>query len=151
MCWEIANLRSQAKCSAEKFERTSMNDKQNDEIVELVKSIDSSDHGQHALQSIFQEADKAGEGKGDILRGIWEQDVSDVKQFYQDQKQNGEYIVLDLDTVHFIYMHKWMYYATFLYGTLLGSLSVHFGWDTIVQVYNGDIFRAKQEVDMFLV
>lgn len=37
----------------------------------------------------FQEA---GEGKGDILRGIWEQDVSDMKQFYQDQKQNGEYI-----------------------------------------------------------
>ena len=89
---EIANLRSQAKCSAEKIERTSMNDKQNDEVSELVNSIDSSDHGQSALQSIFQEADKAGEGKGDIFRGIWEQDVSDMKQFYQDQKQNGEYI-----------------------------------------------------------
>ena len=71
------------------------NIKQN-EVSELV---DSSDHGQSALQSIFQEADKAGEGKGDILRGIWEQDVSDMKQFYQDQKQNGEYIAL-LKHVH---------------------------------------------------
>ena len=58
-----------------------------DEIIaELVKSIDSSDHGQHALEVVFQEADKAGEGKGDILKSIWEQDVSDMKQFYQDQK-----------------------------------------------------------------
>ena len=100
---EIANLRSQAKCSAEKIERTSMNDKQNDEIAELVKSIDSSDHGQHALQLIFQEADKAGEGKGDILRDIWEQDVSDMKQFYQDQEKNGEYTVSD--AVHSIILY----------------------------------------------
>ena len=61
-----------------------------DEIAELVKSIDSSDHGQHALKVIFQEADKAGEGMGDILKSIWEQDVSDMKQFYQDQKQTGK-------------------------------------------------------------
>ena len=89
---EIANLRSQAKRIDEKIERTSVNDKQNDEIVELVKAIDNSDHGQHALQSIYQEAEKTGNGKGDILRGIWEQDVSDMKQFYEDQKQNGEYV-----------------------------------------------------------
>ena len=67
-----------------------MNDKQSDKIAELVKSIDSSGHGQHALKVIFQEADKAGEGKGEILKSIWEQDVSDMKQFYQDQKQNGK-------------------------------------------------------------
>ena len=90
---EITNLRSQAKCSAEKIEWTSTKDKQNDEVSELVNSIiNSSDRGQSALQLIFQEADKAGEGKGDILRGIWKQDVSDMKQFYQDQTQNGEYI-----------------------------------------------------------
>ena len=85
---EIANLRSEAKRSAEKIERTSMNDKQ---IVGLVKAIDNSDDGQCALQSIYQEAEKTGEGRGDTLRGIWEQDVSDMKQFYQDQKHNGEY------------------------------------------------------------
>ena len=89
---EIANLRSQDKRSAKKIERISMNDKQSDEIAELIKAIDNSDHCQHALQSISQEANKSGEGKGHILRGIWEQDVSDMKRFYQDQKQNGEYI-----------------------------------------------------------
>ena len=57
-----------------------MNGKQNDEIVELVKAINNSDHGQHALQMIYQEAEKTGNGEGDILRGIWEQDVSDMKR-----------------------------------------------------------------------
>ena len=36
-----------------------------------MKSIDCSHDRQHALESIFQEADKAGEGKGDILRDIY--------------------------------------------------------------------------------
>lgn len=54
-----------------------MNDKQNDEIAGLVKSIDNSDHDQHALQLIFQETDKAGEGKGDILRDQEKNGVSD--------------------------------------------------------------------------
>ena len=36
-----------------------------------MKSIDCSHDRQHALESIFQEADKAGEGKGDILGDIY--------------------------------------------------------------------------------
>ena len=58
-----------------------------------MKSIDCSHDRQHALESIFQEADKAGEGKGDILRDIYiyGNNVSDMKQFFQDQEQNGKY------------------------------------------------------------
>ena len=97
---EIVTLRTQAKSSAEKIERISMNDKQNDEITELIKSIDNSDDGQSALQSIFKEADEDGAGKGDMLKDIWEQDVSDMKQFYQDQQQNGEHIIILLLHVH---------------------------------------------------
>ena len=69
-----------------------MNEKQSEELHELIQSINSCDTGQQALQSIFQEAESAGAGEGEMLRGIWEQDVSDAKWFYHDQQQNGECI-----------------------------------------------------------
>lgn len=78
---DITTLRAKVKYSAEKIERISMNDIQNDELSGLIQSIKNSNHGQQALQSIFQEAEETGSGKGDILKGIWEQDVSDMSQF----------------------------------------------------------------------
>lgn len=68
-----------------------INDKQNDELCELFKAIDSYDQGRQALQGIFQEADEV--GKGDQLKAIWERDVSDIEGCNQDQQSNGRSIV----------------------------------------------------------
>ena len=51
---------------------SAISDKQNEELFELIRSIKSSEDGQRALQSIYQEADSTGAGKGDVLKSIWE-------------------------------------------------------------------------------
>lgn len=89
---EITTLRAHVNYAAQKIERIAVNENQSEELYDLIQSINSCDTGQQALQSIFQEAESAGAGKGEMLKGIWEQDVSDAKQFYHDQQQNGEYI-----------------------------------------------------------
>ena len=66
-----------------------INDIQNDEIADLVHSINSSKEGQNELEKIFAEADKSGEGRGELTKQIWEADVDDVQKFLLDQRKNG--------------------------------------------------------------
>ena len=47
------------------IERITVNDEQSKELFEPIKL---SEDGQQALQSIFQEADSTGAGKGNILK-----------------------------------------------------------------------------------
>ena len=58
-------------------------------IAEVVRTIHNTEQGQSQLQNIFSEADQSGEGRGELLKEIWDRDVSDVNQFSQDQKNNG--------------------------------------------------------------
>ena len=88
---EISSLRAKSRSNAQIIERMAISDKQNEELFELIRSIKSSEDGQRALQSIYQEADSTGAGKGDVLKSIWEHDVSDVTQFHKDQEQNSEF------------------------------------------------------------
>lgn len=66
-----------------------MPDSQSSEIAEVVRTIHNTEQGQNLLQQIFSEADQSGEGRGELLKEIWDRDVSDVNQFSQDQKNNG--------------------------------------------------------------
>ena len=57
---------------------------QDEELAALVNAVDV----KGKEDSIFSEADRAGEGSGDELRRAWERDVSLQKEFYQDQLKN---------------------------------------------------------------
>lgn len=70
------------------IERMPINYIQNDEIADLVHSINSSKEGQNELEKIFAEADKSGEGRGELTKQIWEADVDDVQKFLLDQRKN---------------------------------------------------------------
>ena len=70
------------------IERMPINDIQNDEIADLVHSVNSSKEGQNELEN-FAEADKSGEGRGELTKQIWEADVDDVQKFLLDQRKNG--------------------------------------------------------------
>lgn len=59
-----------------------MNENQSEELHQL--TINSCDTRKQMLQSIFREAESTGDGKGELLKGTWEQDVSDANQFYHD-------------------------------------------------------------------
>ena len=86
---EITRLRVMVQRSSEKTERISLNDSQNEEMSELVKTIQRSPHGQQALQTIYREAEDTGCSQGELLKSMWEKDASDMGQFFKDQQSNG--------------------------------------------------------------
>ena len=87
---EITNLRAQVHQYSDKVERIAVTESQNEDMSQLVQAIQQSQHGQHALQTIYKEAEATGCGRGDVLKAAWEKDAVDMCQFYQDQKNNGE-------------------------------------------------------------
>ena len=62
---EISTFWAQANYNAQKIERMSVNENQTEELPELIRSINSFDTGKRILQSIFQETESAGAGKGE--------------------------------------------------------------------------------------
>jgi hypothetical protein len=80
-------IHNKASKKAEEVDRLSMPDSQSTEIAEVVRTIHNTEQGQSQLQQIFSEADRSGEGRGDLLKEIWDRDVSDVNQFSQDKKK----------------------------------------------------------------
>ena len=85
----IHQLQSKVEYYSEKIERLSTNEVQNEEIGELVKSIITTPHGPQQLSDILTEAEATREGLGSVLKGIWEKNISDLKQFQSDQEKKG--------------------------------------------------------------
>ena len=75
-------IHNKAPKKAQEVDRLSIPESQSSEIAEIVWTIQNSEQGQNQLQEIFSEADQSGDGRGEILKEIWDQDVSDVNQFY---------------------------------------------------------------------
>jgi len=57
MCKEIISLRTQVHRS-EQTERVAVNESQNEDMSQIVQAIQQFQHGQHVLQTIYQEAKK---------------------------------------------------------------------------------------------
>ena len=101
----LHNMRSEIEVLRQKVRRNDqessmeLRDEQNEEMAEPVLYISESDIGLSQLDSIYQEADAAGEGKGMALKKIWD---DDVEMFFTDQRKNGNYMITDL-LVHFYF------------------------------------------------
>lgn len=63
-----------------------LSNEQDMELQQLVGAIGQ--NGQSDLETIFREAEDSGEGCGDTLREHWERDVTQRKQFFEDQLKN---------------------------------------------------------------
>jgi hypothetical protein len=59
---------------------------QNEDISQLVKLIDTSDNGKKELDRIFQQAEESGIGRGELIKKVWDNDVS---AFNADEQKNG--------------------------------------------------------------
>lgn len=66
-----------------------MNDKENHELSLLVNEIESSVHGQQALEQVFTEAETTKAGRGKTLKEVWQMDRV---EFLKDQRKNGKSI-----------------------------------------------------------
>ena len=85
----VSSLHGHGRTIVKKIERMPLSDNQNKEISELVHSIHKLEDGQRELQRILSEAEEFGEGYGQMAKEIWEADMADVEQFFEDQKNNG--------------------------------------------------------------
>ena len=66
-----------------------LNDKENHELSLLVNEIESSVHGQQALEQVFAEAETTKAGRGKTLKEVWQMDRI---EFLKDQRKNGKSI-----------------------------------------------------------
>ena len=88
MCQTIHKTTSK---KAQEVDRLSMPDSQSSVIAEVVQTIHNTEQGQNLLQQIFSQADQSSEGQGELLKEIWDRDVSDINQFSWDQKKRYVY------------------------------------------------------------
>ena len=65
-----------------------LDDNQNKELSKLISSISNSDTGSAILQSIYNEAEDSGQGRGEVLREIWNES-HDRASFFKDQQKNS--------------------------------------------------------------
>ena len=77
---------------AQAIDRACISEAQGAEVAEIIHTIYNSAEGQKQLQQIYSEADHSGDGRGAVLKQIWEEDVSDMQQFMKDQETNGMYM-----------------------------------------------------------
>ena len=85
----IADIHRKASEKAKMIDGQSLPNVQSDKICEVVHTIQQTKQGQHHLQQIFAETDQSGEGRGELLKEIWDRDVADMEQFFKDQKTNS--------------------------------------------------------------
>ena len=87
---------------AQAIDRACISEVQGAEVAEIIHTIHSCAEGQKQLQQIYAEADQTGDGRGAVLKQMWEEDVSDMEQFRKDQESNGKYM--------FVYTYLIMFY-----------------------------------------
>lgn len=85
----IHNLRVKLEYNCGKSDRLSATTSQNNDIGQLVNCILDSSDGKECLKAIFEEADDVSPGLGNEVKETWDRDISDWKQFLEDQENNG--------------------------------------------------------------
>ena len=70
-----------------KMSKVDLGDKENAELLRLVKEIESSEKGQVELEKVFEEAEASKAGRGCTLEELWKIDCRD---FIKDQRKNSE-------------------------------------------------------------
>ena len=65
-----------------------LDESQNNELSSVISAINTSDMGTAALSSIYKEAEDSGEGRGEVLKEIWNES-HDRAVFFQDQQRNS--------------------------------------------------------------
>lgn len=70
-----------------KMSKVDLGDKENAELLRLVKEIEPSEKGQVELEKVFEEAEASKAGRGRTLKELWKIDCRD---FIKDQRKNSE-------------------------------------------------------------
>lgn len=69
----------------------SLTDKQGEELAGLINGLEESEVAQSTLDSMVQEAEHSGEGRGELLRAVWS-NAKEKAAFFKDQQSNGKFV-----------------------------------------------------------
>ena len=64
-------------------------DEHSKEMAEAISYLNQNATGRSHLDTIFTEAEKSGDGRGDILKSMWNE-AAEKAAFFKDQQKNSE-------------------------------------------------------------
>lgn len=70
----------------------SLNSEQNDDLIKMVAEIEHNHPSE--IEKVMKDAEKG--GKGEIMRALWQQDIKEHKDFFNDQRRCCEYMCMSV-------------------------------------------------------
>ena len=92
-------------------------EEQEEELATLINAIDQNKAGESSLDEILSEAEKSGEGRGQVLKSVWNTE-REKASFFKDQMKNSmlNTLILPYDLVCvcvcvcvLLHVHVWTY------------------------------------------
>ena len=68
-----------------------MTDKQGEELAGLINGLEESEVARSTLDSMVCEAENSGEGRGELLRAVWN-NAKEKAAFFKDQQSNSKFV-----------------------------------------------------------
>ena len=68
-----------------------MTDTQGEELAKLINGLEESEVARLTLDSMVDEAENSGEGRGELLRAVWN-NAKEKAAFFKDQQSNSKFV-----------------------------------------------------------
>ena len=68
-----------------------MTDTQGEELAKLINGLEESEVARLTLDSMVGEAENSGEGRGELLRAVWN-NAKEKATFFKDQQSNSKFV-----------------------------------------------------------
>ena len=68
-----------------------MTDTQGEELAKLINGLEESEVARSTLDSMVGEAENSGEGRGELLRAVWN-NAKEKAAFFKDQQSNSKFV-----------------------------------------------------------
>lgn len=68
-----------------------MTDTQGEELAKLINGLEESEVARLTLDSMVGEAENSGEGRGELLRAVWN-NAKEKAAFFKDQQSNSKFV-----------------------------------------------------------
>ena len=68
-----------------------MTDTQGEELTKLINGLEESEVARSTLDSMVGEAENSGEGRGELLRAVWN-NAKEKAAFFKDQQSNSKFV-----------------------------------------------------------
>ena len=69
----------------------SLTDKQGEELARLINGLEESEVAQSTPNSMVCEAENSGNGRGELLRAVWN-NAKEKAPFFKDQQSNSKFV-----------------------------------------------------------